>query len=49
MHVEQKDSPAFARSLTNMKNILKILNNEKIEKIFHFGRFDIGMIKKHLE
>ncbi len=44
-----KFDPEYFNQVNKPKNILKILNNEKIEKIFHFGRFDIGMIKKHLE
>ena len=28
-------------------NIVKILNNKKILKIFHFGRFDIAVLLKH--
>ena len=29
-------------------NLCKLLTNEKVLKIFHFGRFDITMIKQHL-
>ncbi len=29
-------------------NLCKLLSNEKVLKIFHFGRFDIAMIKQHL-
>ncbi len=29
-------------------NLVKLLENEKVLKIFHFGRFDLAMIKQHL-
>ena len=32
----------------NSPNLKKILENTKIKKIFHFGRADLGFIKKHL-
>lgn len=31
------------------KNLKKLLNNKKIQKIFHFARFDIGALNHHLE
>ena len=31
------------------KNLSKILLDDQIEKIFHFARFDVGFIKKHLK
>ncbi len=33
----------------NAKNLVKILENEKINKIFHFARFDIAVIKHFLK
>ena len=32
----------------NAPNLKKILENKKIKKIFHFGRADLGFLKKHL-
>ncbi|MFN5351175.1 MAG: ribonuclease D [Alphaproteobacteria bacterium] len=33
---------------SNAKNLNKLLNNNKIQKIFHFARFDIGALNHHL-
>lgn len=33
---------------TKSKNLLKVLKNKKIEKIFHFARFDMAIIYKYL-
>jgi ribonuclease D len=30
-------------------NLTKFLENEKVTKIFHFGRFDIAVLKKYLD
>ncbi|MAK12331.1 MAG: ribonuclease D [Candidatus Pelagibacter sp.] len=32
----------------NAPNLKKILEDEKIKKIFHFGRADLGFLKQHL-
>ena len=29
-------------------NLIKLLNNKKIEKIFHFARFDVGILYAYL-
>jgi ribonuclease D len=42
-HVVQLD-----RTNYDCPNLKAILANEKIEKLFHFGRFDIAMVKKYL-
>ncbi len=28
------------------KNLIKLMNNDKIEKIYHYARFDVAMIKR---
>ena len=33
----------------NAPNLVKILNNEKIAKIFHYGRADLAYIKYYLK
>ena len=38
----------FDRDNYNAPNLVKILNNEKIVKIFHYGRADIAHIKYYL-
>ena len=43
-HIIQLD-----RSNYNAPNLAKILNDEKIVKIFHYGRADIGHIKHYLK
>lgn len=30
------------------KNLKRILENHRVQKIFHFARFDVAMLKKHL-
>ena len=39
----------FDRDNYNAPNLVKILNNEKIVKIFHYGRADIAHIKYYLK
>ena len=39
----------FNRNDYNAPNLVKILNNEKIAKIFHYGRADIAHIKYYLK
>ena len=39
----------FDRSNYKSPNLVKILNNEKITKIFHYGRADIAHIKYYLK
>ena len=39
----------FDRSSYNAPNLVKILNNENITKIFHYGRADIAHIKYYLK
>jgi ribonuclease D len=43
-HIVQLD-----RSKYNAPNLVKILNNDKITKIFHYGRADIAHIKYYLK
>ena len=38
----------FDRSNYNAPNLIKLLSNEKITKIFHFGRADLAHIKHYL-
>lgn len=42
-HVVQLD-----RSDYNCPNLKKLLGDTKVEKIFHYARFDVAMIKKYL-
>ena len=39
----------FDRKSYNAPNLVKILNNEKIAKIFHYGRADMAHIKYYLK
>ncbi|WP_440693690.1 ribonuclease D [Candidatus Pelagibacter sp. HIMB1695] len=39
----------FDRENYNSPNLIKILNNEKITKIFHYGRADMAHIKYYLK
>tara|TARA_B100001564_G_scaffold348541_1_gene350569 strand:+ start:478 stop:1089 length:612 start_codon:yes stop_codon:yes gene_type:complete len=39
----------FDRNNYNAPNLVKILNNEKVVKIFHYGRADIAHIKYYLK
>ncbi len=39
----------FDRNLYNAPNLIKILNNENIKKIFHFARSDLAHIKYYLK
>ena len=39
----------FDRKTYNSPNLVKILNNEKITKIFHYGRADMAHIKYYLK
>jgi len=36
-------------SIYNAPNLKEILENKKIEKIFHYGRADLAFLKKHLD
>jgi ribonuclease D len=38
-------TPNYSKS----KNLIKVLKNKKIEKIFHFARFDMAIIYKYLQ
>ena len=42
-HVVQLDRKNY-----DCPNLKKLLGDEKIEKLFHFARFDVAMIKKYL-
>ena len=39
----------FDRENYNAPNLIKVLNNEKISKIFHYGRADVAHIKYYLK
>ena len=39
----------FDRETYNAPNLVKILNDEKITKIFHYGRADLAHIKYYLK
>ena len=39
----------FDRNNYNSPNLIKLLNDEKIKKIFHFGRADMAHIKHYLK
>ena len=39
----------FENSNTNSPNLIKLLNDEKIEKIFHYARFDMAALKHALK
>ncbi len=38
----------FDKDVYNAPNLVKVLQDEKVLKIFHFARFDLAVIKKHL-
>ena len=38
----------FSKGNYNAPNLIKILKNKSILKIFHFARFDVSVIKKNL-
>ena len=38
----------FDRKIYNAPNLIKLLNNDKVTKIFHFGRADMAHIKYYL-
>lgn len=42
-HVVQMLRPEY-----DCPNLKKMLRNPEVEKIFHFARFDVGMVKKYL-
>ncbi len=44
-----KFSPSFFKNNFKPKNLINLLADEKIEKIFHYARFDIAMISKFLK
>ena len=39
----------FDRKIYNAPNLIKLLNNDKVTKIFHFGRADMAHIKYYLK
>ena len=39
----------FENSNTNSPNLIKLLNDEKIQKIFHYARFDMAALKHALK
>ena len=39
----------FSKGKYNAPNLIKILKNKSILKIFHFARFDVSVIKKNLK
>ncbi len=39
----------IARGQTAAPNLKQLLENEAIEKVFHFARFDVAMLQYHLE
>ena len=39
----------FENSNTDSPNLIKLLNDEKIEKIFHYARFDMAALKHALK
>ena len=39
----------FDRKIYNAPNLIKLLNNDNVTKIFHFGRADIAHIKYYLK
>ncbi|MEN2495051.1 MAG: Ribonuclease D [Hyphomicrobiaceae bacterium hypho_1] len=39
----------FSNYIYNAPNLKALLTNPNIEKIFHFARFDIAVLKRHLE
>jgi ribonuclease D len=38
----------FEKEIYNAPNLVRVLQDEKIQKIFHFARFDLAVIKKYL-
>jgi ribonuclease D len=42
-HVVRMDRPAY-----DCPNLKRLLTDSKVLKLFHFGRFDIGMFQLHL-
>ena len=38
----------FDKDVYTAPNLVKVLQDNKIQKIFHFARFDLAVIKKHL-
>lgn len=39
----------IARGQTGAPNLKQLLENEAIEKVFHFARFDVAMLQYHLD
>jgi ribonuclease D len=39
----------IARGQTAAPNLKQLLENEAIEKVFHFARFDVAMLQYHLD
>jgi len=46
-HIVKFDESYFKKKKVS-KNLIKILSDKKIIKIFHYARFDVAMIKKFL-
>ena len=38
----------FPEDYANAKNLKALMENENVTKIFHFARFDVAVLKKHL-
>ena len=47
-HLVKFDKSEFQKE-GKYKNLVNLLNNKKIKKIFHYARFDLAVIKKFLE
>ena len=47
-HLVKFDKAEFQKK-GKYKNLVNLLNNKKIKKIFHYARFDLAVIKKFLE
>ena len=44
-----KFNPDFFDKGNSPKNLIRLLKNDEVEKIFHYARFDLAMIKKFLK
>lgn len=44
-HIVQFDSDFFKKKV-KAKNLISLLKNKKIKKIFHYARFDVAILKK---
>ena len=47
-HLVKFDKSEFQKE-GKYKNLVNLLNNKKIKKIFHYARFDLAVIKKFLK